>query len=220
MGNSGPDRDEALRKYSTHAKAVYQRASSSSVGEQFAEHRRSYIAKLALKPGETVIDVGCGTGLSFPVLEEGVGAEGRIVGIDQSPDMLRDAHKVIAEREWHNILLINSPVETAEISVQADAALFSYTHDIMRNPKAVANIASYLKPGGRVVSAGIAWAPIWNVRANIGTFREARTFTTTFEGLRKPWSHLEDVLSDLRIEFSTRRSPFGRAGIYIAVGRR
>jgi hypothetical protein len=46
--------------------------------------RQRCIGKLALKPGETVIDAGCGTGLSFPALENGIGSGGSIIGIDQS----------------------------------------------------------------------------------------------------------------------------------------
>ncbi|MFQ5933789.1 MAG: methyltransferase domain-containing protein, partial [Dehalococcoidia bacterium] len=43
------------------------------------------VSRLALEPGDVVLDLGCGTGLSFEYLEEAVGPDGRIIGVDVSP---------------------------------------------------------------------------------------------------------------------------------------
>jgi len=190
-----PDRADALRKYADHAEN-YDRTETDRV----APMRHAAIARLGLEAGQSVLDVGCGTGLSFPLLEEAVGADGRIVGIDQSPDMLTQARSRIAERGWQNVTLVEAPAAAAQIPIQADAALFHFTHDIMRTPRAVANVVEHLKAGGRVVAIGIKWAPWWRLRANLRTWRLARAYTTTFEGLRAPWSHLADLIPDLGVE--------------------
>ncbi|WP_051479251.1 methyltransferase domain-containing protein [Arthrobacter sp. H5] len=55
--------------------------------------RRVGIELLRLKPGMTVLDLGCGTGLNFPGLGSAVGPHGRIIGVDRSPAMLVQAQR-------------------------------------------------------------------------------------------------------------------------------
>ncbi len=53
--------------------------------------RRKAVGKMALGRGDSVLEIGCGTGRNFPYLREAVGPEGRIYGVDISPGMLRKA---------------------------------------------------------------------------------------------------------------------------------
>ena len=55
---------------------------------------------------------------------------------------------------------------TAPIAARADAALFHFTHDILREDAAIDNVLSHLKPGARVVATGLQWAPPWLWPAN------------------------------------------------------
>jgi protein-L-isoaspartate O-methyltransferase len=127
-----PNRERSLQKYREgYARAIFDRASAPTADPREQEihiraihFRQRCIGKLALKPGETVIDAGCGTGLSFAALENGVGSRGSIIGIDQSSEQLAQAHALAARNGWQNIALLNSPVEDAQIPVTADAALF------------------------------------------------------------------------------------------------
>jgi ubiquinone/menaquinone biosynthesis C-methylase UbiE len=166
----------------------------------FEPVRRRAIDLLHLKNGDRVLDVGCGTGLSFSALEGLVGREGSIFGIEQSPEMLERARARAAENSWKNVALISASVEEAAIPIAADAALFHFTHDIMRTPNALANVVSHLKPGARIVASGLKWAPIWAIPLNVLVWNAALRSTSTIEGLTRPWSHLEQLVSGLELE--------------------
>ena len=58
------------------------------IGFQYQFYRREAIKGLSLKLGDTVIDLGCGTGLNFSILQRMVGYKGTIIGVDLSESML------------------------------------------------------------------------------------------------------------------------------------
>ena len=100
----------------------------------FAGLRRRAVSLLDLKAGQSVLDVGCGTGLAFALMEEAIGLQGHIIAIDQSPDMLAAARDRVEVNSWPNVSLIQSSVEEAEIPDRVDAALFAFSHDIYGRP--------------------------------------------------------------------------------------
>src|SRR4030042_293281 len=73
-----------------------------------AGYRALAVERLALQPGETVIDLGCGTGLSLPLLAAAVGEQGRVIGLDASPDMLALSRRRIEAGGWRNIELVEA----------------------------------------------------------------------------------------------------------------
>jgi SAM-dependent methyltransferase len=189
-----PNRSTALRQYRSRAR-IYDLELLL-----FEPVRQRAIDLLHLKRGDRVLDVGCGTGLSFMAVEGLIGPEGSIVGVEQSPEMLERARARAAENNWQNITLISSSVEEAAIPLAADAALFHFTHDIMRTPNALANVVSHLKSGARIVAAGLKWAPVRAMPLNLLVWNAALRSTSTLEGLARPWSHLEPLLSRLEVE--------------------
>ncbi|MEK6278503.1 MAG: methyltransferase domain-containing protein [Actinomycetota bacterium] len=204
---SAPDRQRALGLYRRKA-STYDRLALPT-----RRIRRHAVARMQLRPGQTVIDVACGTGLTFSLLEEGIGTEGRLIGIDLSAEMLEVAKQRIAGEGWKNVTLIESPVEEAEIPVPADAALFFLSHDVMRSPAAIANVTGHLRPGGRVVSMGPKCAPRWAVPVNMVMHRIARRYVTTSEGFERPWEYLAEVVPDLEVKGLLA------GGAYLAWGR-
>ncbi|MHA7262060.1 class I SAM-dependent methyltransferase [Arthrobacter sp. TMN-37] len=70
--------------------------------------RKKAIALLAPPPGAQVLDVGCGTGLNFALLQARIGPAGTIVGIDSSPGMLRRARRRAERRGWTNVILLEA----------------------------------------------------------------------------------------------------------------
>lgn len=134
-----PDREAALRKYRAHADSYDARYRLITQGS-----RRRNLARLALNERDRVIDAGCGTGFCFPMIEEMIGPVGTIVGIEQIAEMLKQARKRVDARGWRNVMLIHAPVEDAIIPpIDADAAIFYTTHDIMRTPRALENVTAH-----------------------------------------------------------------------------
>jgi SAM-dependent methyltransferase len=201
-----PDHSAALAQYRRRA-GVYDLELAL-----FEPVRRRAVERLALRAGDGVFDVGCGTGLSLPLLQGLVGAKGRIVGIEQSPEMIAKARERVAQHGWKNVELIEASVEAARITRRADAALFHFTHDILREPLAIANVLQHLRPGARVVACGLQWAPFWAWPVNLLVFGAARHSVTSLAGLGSPWSLLAQHLSGLQVE------EVMAGGVYIASG--
>jgi demethylmenaquinone methyltransferase/2-methoxy-6-polyprenyl-1,4-benzoquinol methylase len=143
------DVEKIKRKYRWKAR-VYDRL----IAAPTVRLRREAVRRLALAPGNGVLDLGCGTGLSLPLLRAAVGDAGLVYGVELSPDMLATARTKVAAAGWANVRLIEANAETFEIDQQVDAILCFYTHDIMLSPTALPRAVTYLKPGGRVVAAG------------------------------------------------------------------
>ncbi|NIS61471.1 MAG: class I SAM-dependent methyltransferase, partial [Proteobacteria bacterium] len=51
-------------------------------------YRSRAVKLLGLQRGDSVIELGCGTGLNFPPIVERIGPEGRLIGVDLAPNML------------------------------------------------------------------------------------------------------------------------------------
>ena len=201
-----PDHSAALAQYRQRA-GVYDIELAL-----FEPVRRRAVERLALRTGDVVFDMGCGTGLSLPLLQPLVGAKGRIVGIEQCPEMIKLAHERVARHGWNNVALIEASVENAPIKGHADAALFHFTHDILREPLAIANVLQHLRPGARVVACGLQWAPFWAWPVNLLVFGAARHSVTSLAGLGSPWSLLSPHLQELQVDTMMA------GGVFIASG--
>jgi demethylmenaquinone methyltransferase/2-methoxy-6-polyprenyl-1,4-benzoquinol methylase len=175
--------------------------------------RRRTIDRLKLRAGDTVLDVACGTGLSFDLLHDAVGDSGHIIGVELSPEMIELARRRVAEAGWKNVTLIESDMASVVLSHQLDAILFNFTHDVLRSKPALANIFASARGGARVALAGMKYPPRWMAPVNYVVRAQARPYMTTFEGLAAPW----DLATDYLQSFERESALFGTA--YIGWGR-
>jgi len=204
----GPDRDAAL--------AQYQRRASTYDLElaAFEPLRRLAIEQLALQAGETVIDVGCGTGLSLPLLSRAVAPRGHVIGIEQSPEMIERARSRVRELHLHPVRLVCAPAEQVADTRAADAMLFHFTHDVLQRPEAVDAMLRHLRPGGRVVACGLQWAPPWALPLNLFVWGAAMRSVSSLRGLERPWQALERQAGPMQVQSHLM------GAVYLAVGRK
>jgi trans-aconitate methyltransferase len=180
--------------------------------DAFRHWRELLVQQLPIRRGDTVLDVGCGTGLCLPKLQHKLGPTGAIIGIDASEQMLQVAADRIAAHGWDNVRLIAAPVATAQIDATADAAVFCAVHDVMQCPAALVNVFEHLRPGAPVAAAGGKWLALWMWPLRAWVTALHAPFITDFTGFDRPWRQLAGYVPDLRVhEFA-----FG-AG-YLALG--
>jgi SAM-dependent methyltransferase len=178
----------------------------------FARYREMVVDVLPLQPGDTVIDAGCGTGLCFAALQERIGPEGVLVGVDAAPDMLELAAERVEAAGWSNVVLTCSSLETAELPM-ADHALFCAAHDILQSDRALDNLLGHLRPGAAVAAGGGKWGPAWAIGLNASVLALHAPYVRDFAGFDRPWAHLAERVPDLAV----RELALG-AG-YVATGR-
>lgn len=176
--------------------------------------RMRAIAMLELRPGEVVLDVGAGTGLSFASLLAAVGEHGRVLAFEQSPEMFEQARARVAREGWQSrVWLQQASAEQVRLPQAADAALFNYVHDITRTPAAVDNLLSQLQPGARVAVAGMKFFPWWTGPLNLLPWLKNRPYNARPADLWSPW----DLLSSRCEGFERRNTQWGMG--YLGRGR-
>lgn len=88
--------------------------------------RKRAVAALGLRPGDTAVDMGTGTGANLPFLREAVGPSGHIVGIDLSPRMLERARRRVDRRGWTNVTLVEGDVRDPPVDRPVDGVLSAF----------------------------------------------------------------------------------------------
>jgi ubiquinone/menaquinone biosynthesis C-methylase UbiE len=123
---------------------------------QLRELRRRSADLARLQPGETALDVGCGTGSLAIEVQQRVGATGRVVGIDPSRESIARARATAARRKVP-VEFQTGVIEQIAFPDQAFDVVFStlmmhHLPDALKR-QGLAEIARVLKPGGRLVIA-------------------------------------------------------------------
>jgi ubiquinone/menaquinone biosynthesis C-methylase UbiE len=140
---------------------VFSRFYDASLTELYADARRAACEALELSPGQTVLDLPCGTGPSFEGLIAGVGAEGAVLGVDASEGMLRQARARVERQGWAQVFVGQADVHAIDFatlerirgaSVELDRLhVFLGLSAFPRWEEAFARLWGLLRTGGRCV---------------------------------------------------------------------
>lgn len=171
---------------------------------------------LDVAPGERVLEVGCGTGNSFPAIREKIGRGGALVGLDASRGMVRSARTRIRARAWQNVHAVHG--DARRLSFEAgtfDVAYASMSLSAVPDPEqAVEAIRTALRSGGRLVVLDARPFEQWPWRLlNRGIVPLARYATD--------WVPEVDLVATLRRRFAAVDvSTFNAGSIFIARAER
>lgn len=111
----------------------------------------SAFAALELEGGETVLDVGCGTGQTLLELRERVGPTGRVIGLDISPPMLELARARVTSRGYENVECLLGDASEVRPASKVDAIFSRFGVMFFEDSvKAFRNLLGSLRPHGRI----------------------------------------------------------------------
>jgi ubiquinone/menaquinone biosynthesis C-methylase UbiE len=176
------------------------------------------VQALGLRAGDTVVDVACGTGLNFPLMEEAVGPGGRIVGVDLTDAMLARAQDRIAANGWRNVSLVQAEAAGYDFPAGINAILSTYA--LTQVPESAAVIAH----GAAALSSGGRWAvldlkvpdstPDWLARLGTATVRRLAGADEWI--MRRPWEPIRATMREELSDSSWAELCFGTA--FLAAG--
>ncbi|MEO6082608.1 MAG: class I SAM-dependent methyltransferase [Umezawaea sp.] len=120
-------------------------------------HLHLAVDGLGVTGGESVLDLGCGTGPYLAVLREAVGPNGTVTGADFSPRMLAAAQRRIDANAWDGVTLTRVDATSTPLGVDRfDAAIAMTSLSAMPDiAAAVSNVHRALRPGGRLFVADV-----------------------------------------------------------------
>ncbi|WP_440765461.1 class I SAM-dependent methyltransferase [Natronorubrum sp. DTA7] len=140
--------------------------------------RRRAAAACRLEPGDTVVEMGCGTGANLPYLRERVGPEGTVVGIDFTGPVLERARDLTAA--YDNVHVVRADATQPPLDVgDVDALLATFVVGMLEDPAgAVDDWCDLVGPDGHVVLANAARSDEWYAPPVNGVFRAIVVLST------------------------------------------
>ena len=178
------------------------------------------VQALGLRAGDSVVDIACGTGQNFPLIEEMIGPDGRIVGVDMTDAMLAQAQDRIETNGWSNISLVLADAAEFDFPTEVDAVLSTYAlSQVPECAAVIAHGASALSAGGRLVVLDLKIphsTPRWLTELGIATVGR---FGSLEEWIaRRPWEAIRAAMEEELADMSWTELCFATA--FLAAGSR
>ncbi len=176
--------------------------------------QRQVLDQLPLERGDTVVDLGTGTGRNLPRLAQRVGPTGRVIGVDLSEGMLTRARGRCSGTGHANVDLVQAELRDYEPPAETAAVVAAFALEMVpEHDQVIRRLAERLRPGSVVASVGLrepdGW-PEWAIRLGALANRPFGV-TPAYRDIR-PWTSIRAHLTDVTVATS-------HAGVvYAAVG--
>lgn len=172
------------------------------LGYRLDAYRHRGIELLQLQPGDTVVEIGCGTGANFSWLERAIGPTGTLIGLDLTPEMLDQARTRVRRARWSNVRLVEADASRFEFPNRVNGILSTFALTLAPSyDEVIRRGAEALTPGGRFVVVDLkaprSWPePVLRVVAKLG-----RPFGVTLDlRTRHLWESLAEHLHLVAME--------------------
>ena len=184
------------------------------------------VSTLELSPGDTVVDMGCGTGANFPVLRERVGPGGTVVGVDLVGPMLEQARRRITRNGWENVHAVQGDATRPPVTA-VDALVSTFVVGMFEDPgDAVRSWVRLVRPGGHVTllnavrSGRLACRPLnlgFRVFTRLTAPRYRLRLRSPTRDLEHRWAEAVDALFEGTVDHLEDRLALGL--VVLASGR-
>ncbi|WP_435076943.1 class I SAM-dependent methyltransferase [Halococcus sp. AFM35] len=177
--------------------------------------RERAVDGLELSPGDTVVEMGCGTGANLSYLREAVGAGGSVVGVDVTRGMLDRARRHVAAEGWENVHLVRGDATAPPIE-RVDALFASFVVGMFETPEIVVeDWLALVRSGGRVALLDATRSTRPNAKPLDAAFRlfvaASAPPTTQLRYADPPWESLDRRVAAARRPLESRTVEYGTA---------
>lgn len=180
------------------------------------------VRALGLHAGARVVDMACGTGLNFSLIEEAIGPDGRIVGVDLTDAMLARAERRAEANGWSNVSLVQADAAAFGFPTEVDAILSTYAlTQVPECALVIAHGASALSAGGRWVVLDLKIperTPGWLSRVGVAAVGTSASLDEWIR--RRPWETIRAAMHESLAKSSWTELCFGTAFLAAGTGGR
>lgn len=180
--------------------------------------RMRAVQALGLRAGHTVVEIACGTGLNFPLVEDAIGPEGRIIGVDLTDAMLARAKDRVAANGWSNVSLVQADAAEFGFPAEVDAILSTYAlTQVSGCTRVIAHGAAALAVGRRWVVLDLKIpdnTPRWLARLATAVVPTSASLDEWI--MRRPWEKIRAAMQEGLADPSWTELCFGTA--FLAAG--
>lgn len=185
-------------------------------GIDINRYREETIKALALEPGDTAVEIGCGTGLNFAYVQRYIGPGGKLIGVDLTDAMLDVARERVDREGWRNVELVQA--DAAQWTMPEGVDAFYSTLALTLVPEfdlVIQTAARSLGNGGRLAVLDLKqpdnW-PYWLVRFAAWL---NKPFGVSVElADRHPWESIRRHLAEVMFK------EFFFGALYLSVGEK